>query len=124
MNNSEKTQPLLTQEAHEQAVQEKPAYALEDFPTLAEEQLEEVVGTGWLDCCIKPRSSSPARSSSQAETPGPQVPNEPTRLFPYETPFRAANMAHKYVTPGVSMPQNVGEGTPHEETGIIIRKRP
>jgi hypothetical protein len=47
MNDSEKTQPLLGQEASEQTVQETPPMLQKGLSMLGEKQLEEVVGAGW-----------------------------------------------------------------------------
>jgi hypothetical protein len=71
MNDLEKTQPLLAQEANEEALQEKPAVFQGHFPVLDEDYLEEVAGGTLPGCCTKPRTSSPlpTRPSTPSSQP-------------------------------------------------------
>jgi hypothetical protein len=67
MNDLEKTQSLLAQEASEQVVQEKPAAFQEHYPTLDEEQLGNISGGSWPSSPTSPKPllqrsySAPAR---------------------------------------------------------------
>lgn len=74
MNDLEKTQLLLAQEANEQTVQEKSVASQEFFPMLEEEQLEAITGGGL--CCSKPQTSNPSQTSN---TPQPSNPLDAAR---------------------------------------------
>src|SRR5690242_2401281 len=69
MNDPAKTPLFLAREANEEILQEQSAAFQEHFPVLDEEQLEEVAGGGFPNCCTKPRTSSPPKTTPAGDTP-------------------------------------------------------
>ena len=68
MNDPEKTQPQLAQEANTPPLQEKLLASQEQFVVIEEERLEWITGAGFLDCCIRPKTSSPPKTRPAGST--------------------------------------------------------